>query len=62
VSPSSPVTMLARASINAGRHWWLVDQVDHLSPRRFPSGADAAARVLATAVVKLAQIRSERRL
>jgi hypothetical protein len=31
-------------------------------PRLFPSGADAAARIFAAAVVKLSQIRRERRL
>ena len=33
-----------------------------LHPRRFPAAADAAARVLAAAVVKLAQLRRERPL
>jgi hypothetical protein len=33
-----------------------------LHPRRFRSAADAAARVFATAVVRLAHIKSERRL
>ena len=33
-----------------------------LHPRRFAATADAAARVFATAVVKLAQIRRERKL
>ena len=32
-----------------------------LHPRRFPSGADTAARVFAAAVVKLAQLRREGR-
>ena len=31
-------------------------------PRRFPSGADTAARVFAAAVVKLAQLRREGRI
>ena len=31
-------------------------------PRRFPSGADNAARIFASAVVTLAQLRRERRL
>ena len=31
-------------------------------PRRFPAGADAAARIFASAVVALAQLRRERRL
>lgn len=33
-----------------------------LHPRRFPSGADTAACVFASAVVTLAQLRRERRL
>jgi hypothetical protein len=33
-----------------------------LHPRRFPGAADSAARTFATAVVKLAQIKRERRL
>ena len=32
-----------------------------LHPRRFPSAADAAARLFATAVVRLAQIRRDNR-
>jgi hypothetical protein len=31
-------------------------------PRRFPLGADAAARIFASAAIKLAQIRRDRRL
>jgi hypothetical protein len=31
-------------------------------PRRFPAGADTAARVFAAAVVKLAQLRREGRI
>jgi hypothetical protein len=33
-----------------------------LHPRRFPTAADACARTFAAAVVKLAQIKRERRL
>jgi hypothetical protein len=33
-----------------------------LHPRRFPAAADMAARVFATAAVRLAQIRRERKL
>jgi hypothetical protein len=33
-----------------------------LHPRRFPAAADVAARVFATAAVRLAQIRRERKL
>jgi hypothetical protein len=33
-----------------------------LHPRRFPAAADVAARVFATAAVRLAQLRRERKL
>jgi hypothetical protein len=33
-----------------------------IHPHRFPSGADTAARIFATAAVRLAQIRRDRRL
>jgi hypothetical protein len=33
-----------------------------MHPRRFPSGANSAAAVFAAAIVKLAHIRSERRI
>jgi hypothetical protein len=38
------------------------DKPTVLHPRRFASAADAAARVFAAAVVRLAHIRSERRI
>ena len=59
--PIIPVTILASASINASDAIVveLVEADPH--PRRFPPGADAAAAYPA-AVVKLAQIRRERRL
>ena len=77
VSPSSPVTILASASINASDAivvelveadetpavvFSRAGQADHLSPAPLSVRRGCCSRVLAAAVVKLAQIRRERRL
>lgn len=75
--PIIPVTILASASINASDAIVVelveadetpavvispVGQADHLSPAPLSVRRGCCSRVLAAAVVKLAQIRRERRL
>jgi hypothetical protein len=78
VSPSSPVTVLASASINA-TDAIVVELVEAdetpavvivrwpakptvVHPQRFPAVAEIAARVFAAAAVKLAHVRRDRKL